>query len=140
MLSRLRLRRLAVMAVGAWGVLGGFRLFLGGTGHLAAGLPLMAGTGLASAATDIPVMALLQTRIPGRHLGKAMAMWYTGIAAATTISPPLAALAIRAWGLTVSFALSGSALAVLSGLSLFQLTRRQPAAASPLTGKAVPHA
>lgn len=130
-LSRLRLRRLAVIAVGAWGVLGGFRLFLGGTSHLAAGLPLMAGTGLASAATDIPVIALLQARIPGQHLGKAMALWYTGIAAATTISPPLAAAAVRAWGLTVSFALSGSALLALSGLSLLRLTRRPPAAGNP---------
>ncbi|MGH3275581.1 MAG: MFS transporter [Streptosporangiaceae bacterium] len=139
-LARLRLRRLALMAVGAWGVLGGFRLFLGGTDRLAIGLPLMAATGLASAATDIPLLALLQTTIPGRHLGKAMALWYTGIAAATTISPPLAALAIHAWGLTVSFALSGSALVALSGLSAFRLTRRraaeitiQPVTTQPVT-------
>ena len=129
-LARLRLRRLAMMAVAAWAVLGGFRLFLGGTGSLAAGLPLMAGTGLASAGTDIPLIALLQARVPGRHLGKAMALWYTGIAAATTISPPLAALAIHAWGLTASFALSGSALVALSGLALLRLARR-PRAADP---------
>ncbi|MGH3302045.1 MAG: MFS transporter, partial [Streptosporangiaceae bacterium] len=139
-LSRLRLRRLAITAVSAWGVLGGFRLFLGGTHRLTAGLPLMAGTGLASAATDIPVIALLQTRIPGQHLGKAIALWYTGIAAATTISPPLAALAIHAWGLTTSFAMSGTALIALSGLSLSRLTRRHPAAATPATSKAVPDA
>lgn len=138
-LSGLRLRRLALIAVGAWAALGGFRLFLGGTDRLAAGLPLMAGTGLASAATDIPVMALLQTRIPGQHLGKAMALWYTGIAAATTISPPLAALAIRAWGLTASFALSGSALVVLSGAALLRLTRRRPAAGPSTTRKAACH-
>lgn len=129
-LARLRLRRLAMLAVGAWAVLGGFRLFLGGADRLSAGLPLMAGTGLASAATDIPLIALLQTAIPGRHLGKAMALWYTGIAAATTISPPLAALAIRAWGLTASFALSGLALIALSGLSLLRLARRHRSAAT----------
>jgi MFS family permease len=126
-LSRLRLRRLAMTAIAAWGVLGCFRLFLGATSSLAAGLPLMAGTGLASAATDIPLIALLQAQIPARHLGKAMALWYTGIAAATTVSPPLAALAIRNWGLTASFALSGGALAVLSGLSLVRLARRRGA-------------
>ena len=125
-LSRLRLRRLALTAVTAWGVLGAFRLFLGTTRALAAGLPLMAGTGLASAATDIPLIALLQARIPGQHLGKAMALWYTGIAAALTISPPLAALAIHALGLTASFALSGAALAALSGLSLLRLTHANP--------------
>ena len=125
-LSRLRLRRLALAAVAAWGLLGGFRLFLGAASRLAIGLPLMAGTGLASAATDIPLIALLQARIPARHLGKAMALWYTGIAAALTISPPLAALAIRAWGLTASFALSGLALAALSGLSMLRLLRRPP--------------
>lgn len=130
-LARLRLRRLAMLAVGAWAVLGGFRLFLGSAGQLAAGLPLMAGTGLASAATDIPLIALLQTALPGRHLGKAMALWYTGIAAATTISAPLAALAIHAWGLTASFALSGAALIALSGLSLLRLARRHLAAAAP---------
>ncbi len=139
-LARLRMRRLAMLAVGAWAVLGGFRLFLGGTDRLAAGLPLMAGTGLASAATDIPLIALLQTAIPARHLGKAMALWYTGIAAATTISPPLAALAIRAWGLTASFALSGAALIALSGLSMVTLARRHPAAAITRSSKAVPHA
>ena len=127
-LSRLRLRRLALTAAGAWAVLGGFRLFLGATSRLTAGLPLMAGTGLASAATDIPLIALLQARIPAGHLGKAMALWYTGIAAAITISPPLAAVAIRAWGLTASFALSGAGLAALSALSLLRLTRRRPAA------------
>jgi hypothetical protein len=88
----------------------------------------MAGTGLASAATDIPLIALLQARIPAGHLGKAMALWYTGIAAAVTISPPLAAVAIRVWGLTASFALSGAGLAALSALSLLRLTRRRPAA------------
>lgn len=137
-LTRLRLRRLAMMAISAWALLGGFRLFLGVTSRLAAGLPLMAGTGLASAATDIPLIALLQARLPRRHLGKAMALWYTGIAAATTISPPLAALAIRAWGLTASFALSGSVLVALSGLSLFRLTRRASAANANPTQKAVP--
>ena len=30
----------------------------------------MTSTGLASAAIDIPVIALLQARIPARHLGK----------------------------------------------------------------------
>ncbi len=135
-LSRLRLRRLAAGSVAAWGVLGVFRLFLGATRRLAAGLPLMAGTGLASAATDIPLIALLQARIPEQHLGKAMALWYTGIATATTISPPLAALAIHAWGLTASFALSGAALAALSGLALLRLTRH-PAAPPPPAKKAI---
>jgi len=139
-LSRLRLRRLALAAVAAWGLLGGFRLFLGAADRLAAGLPLMAGTGLASAATDIPLIALLQARIPGRHLGKAMALWQTGIAAALAISPPLAALAIRAWGLTASFALSGSGLAALSGLATLRLIHRRAAASRPQPWKADPDA
>lgn len=126
-LSQIRLRRLAPTAVAAWGVLGGFRLFLGATRSLAAGLPLMAGTGLASAATDIPLIALLQARVPARHLGKAMALWQAGIAGAITLSPPLAALVIGVAGLTAGFAISGAALAALSGLSLFALTRRNAA-------------
>jgi MFS family permease len=130
-LSRIRLRRLAPAAVAAWGVLGGFRLFLGAARSLAVGLPLMAGTGLASAATDIPLIALLQARIPARHLGKAMALWQAGIAAAVTLSPPLAAMVIGATGLTAGFAISGAALAALSCLSLLALTRRRAAATRP---------
>jgi hypothetical protein len=69
-----------------------------------------------------------------------MALWYTGIAAATTISPPLAAAAIHSCGLTTSFAISGSALVTLSGLSLLRLTHRRPTAVTPEYNKAVPHA
>jgi len=127
-LSQIRLRRLAPTAVAAWGVLGGFRLFLGAARSLAAGLPLMAGTGLASAATDLPVIALLQARIPARHLGKAIALWQAGVAAAVTLSPLLAALVIGAAGLTAGFAVSGAALVALSGLSLLALTRRRATA------------
>ena len=91
----------------------------------------MAGTGLASAATDIPLIALLQARMPSRHLGKAMALWQTGIAAAVTVSPPLAAAVIRAAGLTAGFAISGTALAVISGLSLLAVTRHHRVPAHP---------
>jgi hypothetical protein len=58
-----------------------------------------------------------------------MALWQTGIAAPLTLSPPLAALIIHAVGLTAGFAISGTALAALSGLSLLTLTRRHTAAA-----------
>jgi len=88
----------------------------------------MAGTGLASAATDLPVIALLQARIPARHLGKAMALWQAGVAAAVTLSPLLAAPVIGAAGLTAGFAVSGAALVALSGLSLLALTRRRATA------------
>ncbi|MGH3305174.1 MAG: hypothetical protein ACRDOK_26600 [Streptosporangiaceae bacterium] len=45
--------------------------------------------------------------------------------------PAAGRLAIRAWGLTASFALSGAALIALSGLSLLRLARRHRAAATP---------
>ncbi len=67
-----------------------------------------------------------------------MALWSTGIAAAVTISPPLASLAIRSVGLTAAFATSGSGLAALSGLSLLRLTRRRPAAVTSTPRNRVP--
>ena len=68
------------------------------------------------------------------HLGKAMALWQAGIAAAVTLSPPLAALVIGAAGLTAGFAISGAALVLLSCVSLLALARRAAATGPALNG------
>ena len=76
--ARLRLRNLARTAVLAWALLGAFRFPLGlaASPLLAAGL--LAVTGFASALTDIPLIALVQQRIPDRHLAKALGLWEGG--------------------------------------------------------------
>ena len=61
-------KHLARTAVLAWVLLGAFRFPLGlATSPLLAGA-LLAVTGFASALTDIPLIALVQQRIPDRHL------------------------------------------------------------------------
>src|SRR5215472_721846 len=72
-IARLHLRNLARIAVLAWVLPGAFRLPLATSPLLAAGL--LAVTGLASALTDIPLIALVQQRIPDRHLAKALGLW-----------------------------------------------------------------
>jgi 2-methylaconitate cis-trans-isomerase PrpF len=74
---------------------------------------LLAATGLASALTDIPLIALVQQRIPSRHLAKALGLWEAGVAGALAISPFVASTAITLAGVRNAFLLSGAAVVVL---------------------------
>jgi hypothetical protein len=78
-IARPHLRDLARTAVLAWVLLGAFRFPLGlATSPLfAAGL--LAVTSFASALTDVPLIALVQQRIPDRHLAKALGLWEAGM-------------------------------------------------------------
>jgi hypothetical protein len=69
-LVRLPLRNLALTAVLAWALLGAFRFPLGLAETPFVAAVLLAMTGFASALTDIPLIALVQQRIPDRHLAK----------------------------------------------------------------------
>jgi hypothetical protein len=82
---------------------------------------LLAMTGIASALTDIPLIAHVQSRVPDRHLAKALGVWEAGITGA--VAPSLAAFAIARVGLTTGFMLSGSALIAL-GLGAAMLLAR----------------
>src|SRR5262249_56601844 len=84
---RLHLRNLALTAVLAWVLLGAFRLPLGLATSPLLAAALLAITGFASALTDIPLIALVQQRIPDRHLAKALGLWEAGIAGAIAIAP-----------------------------------------------------
>jgi MFS family permease len=112
-IARLRLRNLARTAVLAWVLLGAFRFPLGlaASPLLAAGL--LAVTGFASALTDIPLIALVQQRIPDRHLAKALGLWEAGIAGAIAIAPIIATAIIDSVGVGTGFMLSGAALIVI---------------------------
>jgi len=115
--ARLPLRNLALTAVLAWALLGAFRFPLG-----LAHTPLLAGallamTGFASALTDIPLIALVQQRIPDRHLAKALGLWEGGIAGAVAIAPLVAAATIAQVGVRVAFMLSGAALIALAAIA-----------------------
>jgi hypothetical protein len=107
-IARLHLRNLARTAVLAWVLLGAFRFPLGlaASPLLAAGL--LAVTGFASALTDIPLTALVQQRIPDRHLAKALGLWEAGIAAAIAIAPVIAAACAAASASCLSPAGAGS--------------------------------
>ncbi|WP_020124500.1 hypothetical protein [Streptomyces canus] len=73
LLAGLRIRRLAVAAVAAvlaWALLGIFRAPLGTVTSPAVAALLLTATGLASALTDIPLIALVQQRIPSHHLAR----------------------------------------------------------------------
>jgi len=122
-IARLHLRNLARTAVLAWVLLGAFRFPLG----LAAGPVLAAGllavTGLASALTDIPLIALVQQRIPDRHLAKALGLWEAGIAGAIAIAPVIATTIIDNVGVSAGFMLSGAALIVIGGAAALTLDR-----------------
>jgi MFS family permease len=122
-IARLRLRNLALTAVLAWALLGAFRFPLGlATGPLlAAGL--LAVTGFTSALTDIPLIALVQQRIPDRHLAKALGLWEAGIAGAIAIAPVIATTIIDNAGVSTGFMLSGAALIVIGGAAALVLTR-----------------
>src|SRR5919204_80524 len=119
-------------------LLGAFRLPLG-----LAETPVVAGvllgmTGFASALTDIPLIALVQQRIPDRHLAKALGLWEAGVAGALALSPFVAAVTIEQVGVRSAFMLSGAALIALGATAAITLTRvsagpaRRPPHGGPL--------
>ena len=122
-IARLHLRNLAYTAVLAWVLLGAFRFPLGlATNALLAGV-LLAVTGFASALTDIPLIALVQQRIPDRHLAKALGLWEAGIAGAIAIAPLIATTIIDNVGVSTGFMLSGAALIVIGAVAALVLHR-----------------
>jgi MFS family permease len=114
---RLRLRNLALTAVLAWAVLGAFRFPLGLAQTPLMAAALLAMTGCASALTDIPLIALIQQRIPQRHLAKALGLWEAGIAGAVAVAPFIAAATIQQLGVRSAFMFSGAALILLATLA-----------------------
>jgi MFS family permease len=131
LLAGLRIRRLALAAVLAWALLGIFRAPLGTVTSHAVAAVLLAATGLASALTDIPLIALVQQRIPSRHLAKALGLWEAGVAGALAISPFVASTAITLAGVEKAYLLSGAAVVVLAAtaaLTLAYVGARQPGA------------
>lgn len=121
--AKLPLRNLALTAVLAWALLGAFRFPLGlTTTPLAAGA-LLAVTGFSSALTDIPLVALVQQRIPDRHLAKVFGLWEGGIAGAVALAPVIAAFLIAHVGVQTGFMLSGVTLIALSGAAALTLAR-----------------
>jgi hypothetical protein len=129
-LARLRLPHLALTAVLAWAVLGAFRFPLGLAGTPLVAAVLLAMTGLASALTDIPLIALVQQRIPARHLAKALGLWEAGIAGALAVSPFVAAATIAQVGVRDAFMLSGAALIALAATGAVTLARVGASAAT----------
>jgi hypothetical protein len=99
---------------------------------------LLAISGFASALTDIPLIALVQERIPERHLAKALGLWEAGIAGALAIAPFIAAATAVHVGFTGAFMLSGVALIALAATAAITLTRisvrsaRRPLVCRPL--------
>ncbi|MFD3377518.1 MULTISPECIES: MFS transporter [unclassified Streptomyces] len=129
LLARLPIRRLALAAVLAWAVLGVFRAPLGVVTSTTVAAVLLAATGLASALTDIPLIALVQRRVPDHHLAKALGLWEAGIAGALSVSPFVASTAIKLAGARNAFLLSGAALVALAATAAAVLARvdtRQP--------------
>ncbi|MFF4277080.1 MFS transporter [Streptomyces sp. NPDC001536] len=129
LLAGLRIRRLALAAVLAWALLGIFRAPLGTVTSHAVAAVLLTATGLASALTDIPLIALVQQRTPSHHLAKALGLWEAGVAGALAISPFVASTAITLAGVENAFLLSGAAvvvLAVTATLTLACVGARQP--------------
>jgi hypothetical protein len=121
--AKLRLRNLALTAVLAWGLLGAFRFPLGLCAAPAEAAALLAVTGFASALTDIPLVALVQQRIPDRHLAKVFGLWEGGIAGALAVAPLIAAFLIAHVGVRSGFMLSGAALIALAGAAALTLAR-----------------
>ncbi|MDG5806162.1 MFS transporter [Streptomyces ossamyceticus] len=137
LLARLPIRRPALAAVLAWAVLGIFRAPLGTLTSTAVAALLLAATGLASALSDIPLIALVQRRVPDRHLAKALGLWEAGIAGALTVSPFVASTAISLFGAAHAFVLSGAALVVLATTAALVLRRfgaDRPGTADTLPG------
>jgi hypothetical protein len=126
-LVRLPLRNLALTAVLAWALLGAFRFPLGLAETPVVAAVLLAMTGFASALTDIPLIALVQQRIPDRHLAKALGLCEAGIAGAIAVAPFVAAATIEHAGVRNAFMLSGAALIGLAAIAAVALTRVTPA-------------
>jgi MFS family permease len=121
--ARLPLRNLALTAVLAWGLLGAFRFPLGLTATPLEAGALLAVTGFTSALTDIPLVALVQRRIPDRHLAKVFGLWEGGIAGSVALAPVIAAFLIEHVGVRTGFMLSGVALIALSAAAALTLAR-----------------
>lgn len=124
-LTRLPLRNLALSAVLAWAVLGVFRLPLGFVTVLPGAAALLGLTGMLSALTDIPLIALVQSQISHRHLAKVLGLWEAGIIGAMSVSPLLASFILTHIGLQEGFVLSGATLIVLGSASALLLVRIQ---------------
>jgi MFS family permease len=122
-IARLHLRNLARVAVLAWALLGAFRFPLGLAASPVVAAGLLAVTGFASALTDIPLIALVQQRIPDRHLAKALGLWEAGIAGAIAIAPVIATIIIENVGVSAGFMLSGTALIVIGATAALALNR-----------------
>jgi hypothetical protein len=123
LLAGLRMRRLALAAVLAWALLGIFRAPLGIVTSTTGAAVLLIATGLASALTDIPLIALVQQRIPSHHLAKALGLWEAGVAGALAVSPFVASTTIALTGVKDAFLLSGAALVVLAMSAALTLAR-----------------
>ncbi|WP_033314581.1 MFS transporter [Streptomyces iakyrus] len=123
LLAGLRMRRLALAAVLAWALLGIFRAPLGIVTSTAGAAVLLIATGLASALTDIPLIALVQQRVPSHHLAKALGLWEAGVAGALAVSPFVASATIALTGVEDAFLLSGAALVVLAMTAALTLAR-----------------
>ncbi|MFJ4243838.1 MFS transporter [Streptomyces iakyrus] len=123
LLAGLRMRRLALAAVLAWALLGIFRAPLGIVTSTAGAAVLLIATGLASALTDIPLIALVQQRVPSHHLAKALGLWEAGVAGALAVSPFVASTTIALTGVEDAFLLSGAALVVLAMTAALTLAR-----------------
>lgn len=127
-LTRIPLRNVALSAVLAWAILGVFRLPLGFVTVLPEAATLLGLTGILSALTDIPLIALVQSQIPDRHLAKVLGLWEAGIVGAMSVAPLLASFLITHLGLQGGFVFSGSTLIVLgsaSGLLVARIQARQ---------------
>jgi len=124
-LTRLPLRNLALSAVLAWIALGLFRLPLGFVTVLPAAAVLLGLTGMLSALTDIPLIALVQSQISHRHLAKILGLWEAGVMGALSVSPLLASFILTHLGLQGGFVLSGTMLMVLGSVSALLLVRIQ---------------
>ncbi len=129
-IARLRLPNLARVAVLAWVLLGAFRFPLGLAAGPLVAAGLLAATGFASALTDIPLIALVQQRMPERHLAKALGLWEAGIAGAVAIAPVIATAIIDTVGVSAGFMLSGAALVVIGAVAALALTRTRGRASS----------
>ncbi|MDX3522254.1 hypothetical protein [Streptomyces scabiei] len=123
------MRRLALAAVLARALLGIFRAPLGIITATAGAAVLLIATGLASALTDIPLIALVQQRIPSHHLAKALGLGEAGVAGALAVSLFVASTTIALTGVQDAFLLSGAALVVLAArsaaLTLARIDRAQ---------------
>ncbi|MEU3342573.1 MFS transporter [Streptomyces sp. NPDC006668] len=115
--ARLPLRNLALTAVLSWALLGVFRFPLGLAQSPIVAAALLTLTGLASALTDIPLIALVQQRIPGRHLAKTLGLWEAGIAGAAAVAPWVASATVEAIGVGTAFMVSGAVLIGLGALA-----------------------